>query len=263
MTPKSYELILVESVGDVAVIRLNDEKSLNAVSAQMVEELLDALQQSSRVKRAIVLTGVGRAFCAGANLASFTYEQSESYDAGEPLETHFHPLMMMIRNLPVPLVTAVNGLAIGVGSTIALAGDLIVAAQDAYFLQGFRRVGLIPDSGTAYVLTRAVGRVRAMEMMMLAEKLPAQRALEWGLINRVVAKAELENASLGLASELASGPTRVLAEIRTSCWQALETDFVQALARDRVVQRAMGHTADFHEGIAAFLDKRPAVFTGK
>jgi len=258
----SYVSILAESVGDVAIIRLNDEKSLNAASPQMVEELLDALQESSRVKRAIVLTGVGRAFCSGANLGSFTYEPSESYDAGEALETHFNPLMMMIRDLPVPLITAVNGLAVGVGSTIALAGDLIIAAQDAYFLQAFRRIGVIPDAGTAYVLSRAVGRVRAMEMMMLAEKLPAQRALEWGLINRVVAKGELESASLGLASELASGPTKALAEIRKSCWYALETDFAQALARDRIVQRAMGHTADYFEGIAAFFDKRRAVFTG-
>jgi 2-(1,2-epoxy-1,2-dihydrophenyl)acetyl-CoA isomerase len=258
----SYVSILAESVGDVAVIRLNDPNSLNAISPQMVEELLDAFQQASRSKRAIVLTAVGRAFCSGANLGSVTYDHSDSYDAGGPLESHFNPLMMTIRDLPVPFVTAVNGPAVGVGSTIALAGDLIIAAQDAYFLQAFRRLGVIPDAGTAYVLTRAVGRVRAMEMMMLAEKLPAHRALDWGLLNRVVAKEELENASIGLATELAAGPTRALAEIRRSCWHALEVDFAAQLARDRVVQRAMGHTADHREGIAAFFDKRPAVFTG-
>src|SRR6266851_764805 len=238
----SYVSILAESVGDVAIIRLNDQKSLNAVSPQMVEELLDAFQKASRSKRAIVLTGVGRAFCSGANLGSLTF--SESYDAGVLLESHFNPLMIMIRDLPVPFVTAVNGPAVGVGSTIALAGDLIIAAQDAYFL------------------TRAVGRVRAMEMMMLAEKLPAQRALDWGLVNRVVAQAEIENAAIGLARDLASGPTRTLAEIRKSCWHALEADFAGQLARDRIVQRAMGHTADHREGIAAFFDKRPAIFTG-
>ncbi len=256
----SYVSILAESVGDVAIIRLNDQKSLNAVSPQMVEELLDAFQKASRSKRAIVLTGVGRAFCSGANLGSLTF--SESYDAGVLLESHFNPLMIMIRDLPVPFVTAVNGPAVGVGSTIALAGDLIIAAQDAYFLQAFRRIGVIPDAGTAYLLTRAVGRVRAMEMMMLAEKLPAQRALDWGLVNRVVAKEEIENATIGLARDLASGPTRTLAEIRKSCWHALEADFAEQLARDRIVQRAMGHTADHREGIAAFFDKRPAIFTG-
>ena len=258
----SYVSILVESADDVAIIRLNDEKSLNAVSPQMVEELLDAFQKMSRSKRAIVLTGVGRAFCSGANLGSLTNDQSESYDAGVLLESHFNPLMMMIRDLPVPFVTAVNGPAVGVGSTIALSGDLIIAAQDAYFLQAFRRVGVIPDAGTAYLLTRAVGRVRAMEMMMLAEKLPAQRALDWGLVNRVVAKEDIESATLGLARDLASGPTKTLAEIRKSCWHALEADFAEQLARDRIVQRAMGHTADHREGIAAFFDKRPAIFTG-
>jgi 2-(1,2-epoxy-1,2-dihydrophenyl)acetyl-CoA isomerase len=258
----SYVSILVESLGDVAIIRLNDEKSLNALSPQMAEELQDALREASRSRGAIVLTGVGRAFCSGANLGSLTYEPNESYDAGVLLESHFNPLMMMIRDLPVPFVTAVNGPAVGVGSTIALAGDLIIAAQEVYFLQAFRRIGVIPDAGTAYLLTRSVGRVRAMEMMMLAEKLPAQRALDWGLINRVVAKGDLETASIGLASDLAAGPTRALAEIRKSCWHALEADFAQQLARDRIVQRAMGHTADHREGIAAFFDKRPAVFTG-
>ena len=258
----SYTSILTESVGDVAIIRLNDEKSLNAASPQMVEELLDALRETSRSRRAIVLTGVGRAFCAGANLGSVAYERGESYDAGALLESHFNPLMTTIRDLPVPFITAVNGLAVGVGSTIALAGDLIIAAQDAYFLQAFRRIGVIPDAGTAYLLTRAVGRVRAMEMMMLAEKLPAPRALEWGLVNRVVPKEELESTSIGLATDLASGPTRALAEIRKSCWHAVEADFAEQLARDRVVQRDMGHTADHREGIAAFFDKRPAIFTG-
>src|SRR6267142_3107625 len=191
----SYDSILVESVGDVAIIRLNDQKSLNAVSPQMVEELLDAFQETSRSKRAIVLTGVGRACCSGANLGSLTYEPNESYDAGVLLESHFNPLMMMIRDLPVPFVTAVNGPAVGVGSTIALAGDLIIAAQEVYFLQAFRRIGVIPDAGTAYLLTRSVGRVRAMEMMMLGEKISAQTALDWGLVNRIIAKSEIETAS--------------------------------------------------------------------
>jgi len=257
-----YVSILTESVGDVAIIRLNDEKSLNAASPQMVEELLDALREMSLSRRAIVLTGVGRAFCSGANLGSLTYDPGESYDAGVLLESHFNPLMMTIRDLPVPLVTAVNGPAVGVGSTIALAGDLIIAAENAYFLQAFRRVGVIPDAGTAYLLTRSVGRVRAMEMMMLAEKLPAQRALEWGLVNRVVAAGEIDHASIALATDLAAGPTRTLSEIRKSCWHALEAEFTEQLARDRMVQRALGHTADHREGIAAFFEKRRALFTG-
>jgi 2-(1,2-epoxy-1,2-dihydrophenyl)acetyl-CoA isomerase len=258
----SHDSILVESVGNVAIIRLNDEKSLNAASPRMVEELLDALRDMSRSKRAIVLTGVGRAFCSGANLGSVDYNSGESYDAGAPLESHFNPLMMTLRDLPVPLVTAVNGPAVGVGSTIALAGDIIIAAESAYFLQAFRRVGVIPDAGTAYLLTRSVGRVRAMELMMLGEKLPAQKALEWGLVNRVVAPAEINQTSIALAEELAAGPTRALAEIRKSCWHALEADFTEQLTRDRIVQRALGHTADHREAMDAFFAKRPAIFTG-
>ena len=184
------------------------------------------------------------------------------FRSGVLLESHFNPLMLAIRDLPVPFITAVNGPAVGVGSTIALAGDLILAAEDAYFLQAFRRVGVIPDAGTAFLLTRAVGRVRAMEMMMLGEKLPAKQAFEWGLVNRVVPKEELDGAATTLARELAAGPTRALAEIRKSCWHALEANFAEQLARDRIVQRAVGHTADHREGIAAFFDKRPAVFTG-
>jgi 2-(1,2-epoxy-1,2-dihydrophenyl)acetyl-CoA isomerase len=254
--------ILAESAGDIGIVRLNDEKSLNAISPHMVEALLDAFRELSRSRRAIVLTGVGRAFCSGANLGSVEYDCGDEYDAGVLLESHFNPLMIAIRDLPVPLVTAVNGPAVGVGSTIALAGDLIIAAQDAYFLQAFRRIGVIPDAGTAYLLTRSVGRVRAMEMMMLGEKISAQTALDWGLVNRVIAKSEIETASFALARDLASGPTKTLAEIRKSCWHALEAEFAEQLARERIVQRAIGHTADHREGIAAFFEKRPAVFTG-
>ena len=257
-----YVSILAESVGDVAVIRLNDEKSLNAISLQMAEELMDALGQLSRSRRTIILTGVGRAFCSGANLGAVVPGSGESYDAGGPLESHFNPLLLQIRDLPVPLITAVNGPAVGVGGAIALAGDLIIAAEEAYFLQAFRRIGVIPDGGTAHLLTRAVGRVRAMELMLLAERLPAQKALDWGLVNRVIPKAQLESAALELARDLAAGPTKALAAIRQNCWHALDADFAQQLARERVVQQAMGQTADHHEGIAAFFAKRPPVFTG-
>src|SRR5258706_8319547 len=143
----SYDSILVESVGDVAIIRLNDQKSLNAVSPQMVEELLDAFQETSRSKRAIVLTGVGRAFCSGANLGSLTDDHSGSYDAGVLLESHFNPLMMMIRDLPVPFVTAVNGPAVGGGGTLTLPRDLLISPQDPFFPPTLRPVGVLPHAG--------------------------------------------------------------------------------------------------------------------
>jgi 2-(1,2-epoxy-1,2-dihydrophenyl)acetyl-CoA isomerase len=258
----NYTSILVGSAGDVAVIRLNDEKSLNAASSQMVEELLDALGRAALANRAILLTGVGRAFCSGANLGTVDFHHPD-YDAGALLESHFNPLMLAIRGLPVPIVTAVNGPAVGVGSTIALSGDLVLASESAYFLQAFRRIGVAPDSGTAYLLTRSVGRARAMEMILLAEKISAQKALDWGLINRVVSPAELETAALNMATELAAGPTKTLAEIRKSCWHALDADFQAQLQNERVVQRVVGGTADHREGVAAFFAKRPAVFTGR
>jgi 2-(1,2-epoxy-1,2-dihydrophenyl)acetyl-CoA isomerase len=257
----SYGSILMNSIGDVAVIRLNDEKSLNAASPQMVEELRDAFDKAAVSGRAIVLTGVGRAFCSGANLGKVDF-YAPNYDAGELLESHFNPLMMAIRELPIPIVTAVNGPAVGVGSTIALAGDLVLASEDAYFLQAFRRIGVVPDSGTAYLLTRSVGRARAMEMILLAEKISARQAFGWGLINRVLPPAELEEGALSMAKDLAAGPTRTLAAIRKSCWNALDSDFQGQLENDRVVQRAVGTTADHREGVAAFFAKRRAVFTG-
>jgi 2-(1,2-epoxy-1,2-dihydrophenyl)acetyl-CoA isomerase len=257
----SYGSILMNTIGDVAVIRLNDEKSLNAASPQMVEELRDAFEKAAVSRRAMLLTGVGRAFCSGANLGKVDFDDV-NYDAGELLESHFNPLMLAIRDLPIPLVTAVNGPAVGVGSTIALAGDLVLASEDAFFLQAFRRIGVVPDSGTAYLLTRSVGRARAMEMILLGEKISARKAYDWGLINRVLPPAELEEAALSMAKDLAAGPTRTLAAIRKSCWHALDTNFQGQLENDRIVQRAVGTTADHREGIAAFFEKRRAVFGG-
>lgn len=258
-----YNSIINEVMGDIAVIRLNDEKSLNALSPEMVGELLDALKQASQSKRAILVTGAGRTFCSGANLGSLDYTFDDKYDAGVLLESHFNPLMIAIRDLPIPLVTAVNGHAVGVGSTVALAGDVIVASKHAYFLQAFRHVGVAPDAGTAYLLTRSVGRVRAMEMMLLGEKIYAEQACNWGLINRVVAPEEVESTALAMARALASGPTKALGAIRRSCWHALEADFTDQLTRDRIVQRGLGKAADHQEAIRAFFEKRQAVFTGR
>jgi 2-(1,2-epoxy-1,2-dihydrophenyl)acetyl-CoA isomerase len=251
----TYGSIINEAVGDVAVIRLNDEKSLNAMSPGMVDEMLDALADAARSKRAVVLTAVGRTFCSGANLGALNYTFDDTYDAGVLLESHFNPLMIALRDLPIPMVTAVNGHAVGVGSTVALAGDFIIASKKAYFLQAFRHVGVAPDAGTAYLLTRAVGRVRAMEMMLLGEKIYAEQAFDWGLINRVVAPEEVESAALDIA--------RNLGAIRRSCWHALDADFAGQLERDRVVQRELGKAADHQEAIKAFFEKRQAVFTGR
>jgi 2-(1,2-epoxy-1,2-dihydrophenyl)acetyl-CoA isomerase len=167
-----------------------------------------------------------------------------------------------MRDLPCPLVTAVNGPAAGVGCSMALMGDLIVAAQSAYFLQAFRRIGLVPDGGSTYLLPRLVGKARAMEMALLGERVPAAKALEWGLVNRVTPDAECLSTALDLARELARGP-RALGLIRQTIWASLDADWKDQLKAERDAQKIAGRTEDFREGVTAFLQKRPAAFSGR
>jgi 2-(1,2-epoxy-1,2-dihydrophenyl)acetyl-CoA isomerase len=256
-----YSKIICETRGDVAIIRLDDERTLNAISPQMAEELRHALVKVCTSSRVLILTGTGRGFCSGANLGDLDPSAPE-YDAGAVLDKHYNPLMLALRALPIPFVAAVNGTAAGLGCALALAADLVVAAESSYFLQAFRRVGLVPDGGSAFLLTRGAGRARAMEMMLLGEKIAATKALEWGLINRVVPAKDLDDTALALANELAAGPTKALSAIRKMCWDALETGFGPQLESERVLQRDAGRTADHREGVAAFLQKRPASFTG-
>lgn len=255
--------ILVERDGDVSIIRLNDPATLNAVSPAMVADLDSAFDEAAKTSRAVVLSGVGRGFCSGANLASVdTTMASADYDAGIFLEKFCNRLMMKIRNLAVPLVTAVNGPAAGIGCSFGLIGDLVVASEDSFFLQAFRNVGLVPDGGSTWLLPHAVGRVRAMEMMLLGERVSAQQALAWGLVNRVTPAAELMDCALTLARSLASGPTRSLGLIRKLVWEAMESDFAGQLDRERDAQADAGRTSDHREGVVAFLERRPAAFSG-
>lgn len=259
-----YQKILLEKIGDVAVIRLNDPASLNAANLQMLVELGQAVSDSASSARALLLTGVGRAFCAGANLRGDLAAVADDGlpDAGAVLESHINPLMSRLRSLPIPWISAVRGPAAGVGCSLALAADLVVASESAYFLQPFSHIGLVPDGGSSWLLPRTVGRIRAMEMMLLGERVPAAKALEWGMVNRVVGEDELESAALDLARRLAAGPTSSLAMIRGAAWAAADLNWEQALASERRVQREAGRTADHQEGVAAFFEKRAARFTG-
>jgi 2-(1,2-epoxy-1,2-dihydrophenyl)acetyl-CoA isomerase len=249
----------------VALLTLSDPSTLNALGVEMGRDLLAALEKATREARAIVLTGEGRGFCSGANLAAPRIANSqasdEPFDAGAELERTYNPLVSAIRDLSIPIVMAVNGPAAGVGCSLALLGDMIVAGESAYFLQAFRRIGLVPDGSSTYLLPRMIGRARAMEMMLLGEKLPAPKALEWGLINRCVPDAQLLDAARTIALELANGP-KALGMIRKLAWASLDSHWREQLQLERETQRDAGRTADFVEGVSAFLQKRPAKFTG-
>jgi 2-(1,2-epoxy-1,2-dihydrophenyl)acetyl-CoA isomerase len=259
----AYSKIKYQTEGAVALITMSDPAALNAIAEEMANELSDAFARASREARCVVLTGDGRAFCSGAKLGGAPPVGADGQlDLGLRLENLFNPFVTQLRDLPIPYVTAVNGAAAGIGASFALLGDIIVAGESAYFLEAFRRIGLVPDGSATYHLPRMVGRARAMEMMLLGDKIPAKVALEWGLINRCVADAELMPTALGLAHELANGPTRTLSMIRKLVWRSLDNDWAGQLQAEREAQREAGRTEDFSEGVQAFLAKRPAKFKG-
>jgi 2-(1,2-epoxy-1,2-dihydrophenyl)acetyl-CoA isomerase len=263
VTGHGYTCIDLEMNGDVAVIAMDDPATLNAASLAMVDQLLAAFESASRSARAIVLTGRGRGFCTGANLGGTLDPEVPGYDAGLFLETHYNRLMQGIRSLSIPIVTAVNGPAAGIGATLGLAGDLIVAGRSAFFLQAFSRIGLVPDGGSAFLLIRAAGRPRAMEMLLLGERIDAEQAHLWGLVNRVVDDAQLLVEAIALAKRLARGPTVALGMTRRLAWTAMERSLDEMLSQEREMQRTAGRTEDHREGVAAFLEKRAAQFVGR
>jgi 2-(1,2-epoxy-1,2-dihydrophenyl)acetyl-CoA isomerase len=265
----SYQKIKVSREGAVTVVTLSDPATMNAAGVDMAAELLQAFNEAvagDTPARAILLTGEGRGFCSGANLqagpGSRQLDVDGKPDAGSALEIVYNPLVTYIREMAVPLVTAVNGAAAGVGCSLALLGDLIVAAESAYFLQAFRRIGLVPDGGSTYLLPRMIGKARAMEMALLGERISAATALEWGLVNRVAPDAELMTTAMGLAQALATGPAS-LGLSRQVLWASLDSDWAAQLHRERLAQKTAGKTEDFGEGVAAFLGKRPAAFKGR
>jgi 2-(1,2-epoxy-1,2-dihydrophenyl)acetyl-CoA isomerase len=264
----SYKKITYALDGAIATISFNDPATLNACGIDTAQELLHALETAGIHARCTIITGNGRGFCSGANLGPGSADMPRNShpdslpDAGRALDTHYNPLVTAIRNHPHPVITAVNGAAAGVGCSIALMGDIVLCAKSAYFLQAFRRIGLVPDGGSTWLLARAIGRARAMEMALMGEKLPAATAMEWGLVNRVVDDGDLMNTAREFAMKLAAGPTVALALAREAIWDACESDFQGALHHERMAQRQAGRTKDFAEGVTAFLQKRTAEFKG-
>jgi len=261
-----FKHVTLEFDGAVAVITLDHQEVMNAVSLDMlagIGEALDAIDERKVEVRCLVMTGAGRAFCTGANLQGRNNQITRKSGAGAALETAFHPFLRRLRNLHCPIVTSVNGPAAGAGMSFALMGDLILCARSAYFLQAFRRIGLVPDCGSTWLLPRLIGRARAVELSLLGERLGAEKALEWGLVNRVYDDAALMEETMKLAHELANGPTAALSLMRRLYWESPENSYEDQLNLEFESQRAAGATEDFKEGVTAFLEKRPAKFSGK
>jgi 2-(1,2-epoxy-1,2-dihydrophenyl)acetyl-CoA isomerase len=257
-----YQHISFEvSPAHVATITLNRPDSLNALNAAMLDEIRAAVESlPGSGARALLLTGAGRGFSSGADLVS---GGGLPDDLGAALEAHFNPLVQALFACPLPVVAAVNGPAAGAGCSLALAADIVIAGQSAYFLQAFINLGLIPDAGATWLLPRLAGRARAMEMMMLGERIPADKAAEWGLISRVVEDDALAAEGEALATRLAEGPTMAYGLLRKLARDAEQSTLADALAAERIAQRDAGHTEDFKGAVFAFLQKQKPRFEGK
>ncbi len=266
-----FEKILLDVKENIATLTLNDPAALNAMSMPLLAGFaaaLDVVEDPKQNIRCLIITGAGRGFCAGANIMDGDNDTTPSNmsekprDLGAGLETIYHPLLRRLRNLHCPIITAVNGPAAGVGFSFAMMGDMIIAAKSAFFLQAFRGIGLVPDGGSSWLLPRLIGVARAKELMLMGERLPAEQALHWGLVNRLCEDNALADATWAVAQNLAQGPMS-LKLIRTLVWESSENTYEQQLNLERQMQRIAGHSADFAEGTAAFAEKRPAQFTGE
>lgn len=264
-----YEMITLAVADNIATITLNRPERLNAMPPAMADEISAALDDAlDQGVRAIVMTGAGRAFCSGADLAGGGSSRDRSQGLGgdaakASLDGHYNPMIRKIADLPVPFITAVNGPAAGVGCSAGLAGDFVLAGKSAYFLQAFVNIGLVPDGGATWMLPRLAGKARAFEMMMLGEKIPAEKAADWGLIYKVVEDEALIDEAMALAKRLADGPTLALGLMRRVATQNLERGYSDALDAEANAQREAGNSEDAKIGAIAFLKKEKARFTGK
>jgi 2-(1,2-epoxy-1,2-dihydrophenyl)acetyl-CoA isomerase len=259
------ETVLFEAAEGVARLTLNRPDRLNSFNAEMHQELAVALGTVERDQtlRALLLTGAGRGFCAGQDLNLGSDSGAGEFDAGAAIERYYNPLVRRLRALRKPVIAAVNGVAAGAGANLAFACDLVIAARSASFLQAFCRIGLVPDTGGTWFLPRLAGSARAMGLMLLGEPLPAEKAADWGLIWKVVDDDRLMEEAATLAKRLAQGPTVGLGLIKEALNRSLASTLDAQLDGERDLQRIAAASADFREGVAAFLEKRPARFSGR
>jgi 2-(1,2-epoxy-1,2-dihydrophenyl)acetyl-CoA isomerase len=258
----AYETIAFKADGPVARITLNRPDRLNSFTAQMHEELRDALGGLGDA-RVVVLTGAGRAFCAGQDLNDRAVAPGETVDLGETVTQCWNPLVRTLTSLPQPVIARVNGVAAGAGANIALACDIAIAAKSAKFIQSFSAIGLIPDSGGTWVLPRLVGQARALGLALTGEPLAAEQAAEWGLIWKAVDDDALDSEVDAVADKLASLPPLGLAAIKDMIRSSWQYSLDEELERQAGAMRRLGFTQDYREGVAAFLEKRKPTFTGR
>jgi 2-(1,2-epoxy-1,2-dihydrophenyl)acetyl-CoA isomerase len=259
------DTVILERRGGELRITLNRPDAMNAWTKQLGHDLLAAVEQAADDDvRAVTITGAGRAFSSGADLkAGFDPTPEGHPDLATVLHDVYHPIITGLRELPKPVLAAVNGPAVGIGASLALASDLVIARESAYFLLAFVNIGLVPDGGSSLLLPERIGLARATEMAMLGERIPARRALEWGLVNRVVPDDEFEAATGELAARLAAGPTTAYAGIKQQLNAWLFARMAEQLELEASLQQRSAASGDFQEGVQAFLEKRAAAFGGR
>jgi 2-(1,2-epoxy-1,2-dihydrophenyl)acetyl-CoA isomerase len=256
----SYETIRLTAENGVAVLTLARPERMNALNTQMRSEILDAVRTAGRSARVLVLTGEGRAFCSGQDLGDRPLAE---LDLERTLRDEYEPMLTAIYDCPVPTISAVNGAAAGAGANLALAADVVIAAESAVFLQAFTRIGLMPDAGGTYWLPRQIGHPRAMGAALFAEPVPARRAADWGMIWEAVPDAEFAAHWRARAAQLAAGPTVAYRAVKEALRASATNDLPRQLALEAELQARCGATRDFTEGVTAFLEKRPARFEGR
>ena len=260
----TYETIQYQTQNAIARITLNRPDRMNSFTQKMHEELRSAISAlANDGARVLVITGAGRGFCAGQDLNDRAVAPGQAVDLGESVEKNYAPLVKSIRALPIPVIAAVNGVAAGAGCNFALAADLVIATESASFLQPFCKLGLIPDTGGSYFLPRLVGTQRAMGLALLGDKISAKRAAELGLIWECVPDAEFAARIDAIAAQFASGPTLGYARTKQAIYASPNNTLEAQLALEGALMRECGFSADYREGVAAFKEKRAAVFTGK
>ncbi len=261
------KILLTEKKNGVGIITLNRPDKLNAFSDELTFQLQDALKEMEKDKevRAIILTAAGRGFCAGQDLQSrsIAQEMGERPSLGDSIRRRYNPIVIKLRRIEKPIIAAVNGVAAGAGASIAFACDYRIVTDKVNFIQSFTKVGLIPDSGATFILTRLVGLTKAFELMLSADKLSAEEALNLGIINKIVGEEDLMKEAVALAEKLAAGPTKAFGLTKRAVNRAVFDDLEELLEYEASLQEIAGRSDDFAEGVKAFVEKRTPQYTGK